>query len=231
MSRAAALSARPMRIAVKSTASEVSALLVRPRKARWVYVMGHGAGAGMNHPFMDEISSRLAQRGIATLRYQFPYMEAGRKRPDPPGPLMATARAAMAAAERLRVPIVVGGKSMGGRMTSLALAEARLPVHGLVFLGFPLHAAKKPGSARGEHLAAITAPMLFVQGARDALADLALMRRLCSTLGTRATLHVVEGGDHSFDVLRRSGRTRDQVLGEIADAVAAWGERVLGARR
>ena len=207
----------------------VSTCSIRPRGARWIYVVGHGAGAGMRHPFLEEISSRLAARRIATFRYQFPYMEAGRKRPDHARILQATVRAAIA---RVRydsdLPLIAGGKSMGGRMTSLALASAGEPgVMGLAFLGFPLHPAKKSASVRGEHLPAIDLPMLFLQGTRDDLADLERMRVLARSLGPRATLHVVDGADHAFHVLVRSGRTDDQVLDELADTLAAWGERIL----
>lgn len=208
---------------------QVSARLLRPRGAEWLYVLAHGAGAGMHHEFLEAISTRLAERKIATLRYQFPYMEAGRKRPDHARVLQATIRAAIdAARDAVDLPLIAGGKSMGGRMTSLAMAEAPHPaVQGLAFLGFPLHAAGKPGSERGEHLHRVDMPMLFLQGTRDALADIDLMRSLCTSLGRRATLHVVDGGDHSFKVLKRSGRDREEVLDELADTLAAWGERVL----
>lgn len=188
----------------------------------------------MRHEFMEEISSRLARRAIATLRYQFPYMEAGRKRPDQPHILEATARRAIEAArEAVDLPLIAGGKSMGGRITSQAMARDRHPdVRGLAFLGFPLHAAKKPSPSmtRGVHLGTIDLPMLFVQGTRDPLADLELMGALCTSLGRRATLHVVQGGDHSFKVLKQSQRTYDQVLDEIADALASWGESVIDSR-
>lgn len=207
----------------------VSALLLQPPRARFLYVMAHGAGAGMGHSFLDEISTRLASRQVATLRYQFPYMEAGQKRPDPAATLMSTVRAAVAEGCRRGLPVFAGGKSMGGRMTSqLVAAEPGLgPLAGLIFLGFPLHPAKKPSAERGRHLRAIALPSLFVQGTRDALAPLERMRALVSELGDRATLHVVEGGDHAFAQLKRSGRSAEEVLDEIADAVAAWGQRRL----
>ncbi|HWN69956.1 MAG TPA: alpha/beta family hydrolase [Haliangium sp.] len=211
----------------------LDARLHEPPSARALYVMAHGAGAGMDHPFLDSMSARLAARGVATLRFQFPYMQAGSKRPDPPRVLLAAVRAALDAAGAAMpgVPLVAGGKSMGGRMTSqLMAADAHPAVRGLVFLGFPLHPAGKLGRARGDHLASVQAPMLFLQGTRDTLADLDLVRAVLAGLGERATLHVVEGGDHSFDVLKRSGRDREQVHDELADTIAAWlDRRVLGA--
>ena len=203
----------------------VSALLLRPAGARWLLVFAHGAGAGMRHRFMAAMCARLAEVGIATFRYQFPYMEAGSRRPDPRATLLATVRAAVAAAGEAApdLPLLAGGKSMGGRMTSLAAAEAPLAgVRGLVFFGFPLHAAGRPASERGDHLAAVPRPMLFLQGERDQLADLALLRPLCAQLGARATLHVVPTADHGFHVLKRSGRSDDQVLAELAQTVAGW---------
>lgn len=202
----------------------VSALLLHPRHAQALYVLAHGAGAGMRHPFLSSVAEALGKRGVATFRYQFPYMEAGRRRPDPPGRLAETVRRAVeTAAERSGdLPIVAGGKSMGGRMTSQAAADGELPgVRGLVFLGFPLHPAGRPGIARAEHLARVEVPMLFLQGTRDALADLELTRGVCGRLN-RATLHVVEGGDHSFHVLKRSGRTDGEVLAEIRESIVDW---------
>jgi uncharacterized protein len=204
----------------------VSALLVRPPDARWLYLLAHGAGAGMRHSFMEAIAGALAARGIATLRYQFPYMEAGSRRPDP-GPICeATVRAAIAAAPALApgLRLAAGGKSMGGRMTSQAMAHADAPraVEALVFLGFPLHPAKQPGTKRAGHLASVERPMLFLQGTRDELADLTLLRPICDGLGARATLHVVDGADHGFAVLVRSGRTAAAVLDELADTTAGF---------
>ena len=207
------------------SSGDVSALLQRPADARCLLLFGHGAGAGMRHVFMEEMSRRLAERGIATFRYQFPYMEKGKRRPDHRNILLKTVRSAVAAATAVApdLPLFAGGKSMGGRMTSNAAAVEPLPgARGLVFFGFPLHPAGKPGTERGEHLADVEAPMLFLQGTRDKLADLELLRPVCEGLGERATLHVVEGGGHSFHVLKRSGRTADEVHGEIADAVADW---------
>lgn len=209
----------------------VDAVLDAPRAPVCGYVLAHGAGAGMHHPFLAQTAALLNGAGIATLRYQFPYMQARARRPDPPAVLAATVRAAVTAAAALLpgVPLVAGGKSMGGRMTSQAAAAAPLPgVRGLVFLGFPLHPSGRAGSARAAHLAEVTVPMLFVQGTRDDLADLALMRGVCDGLGARATLHVVEGGDHSFKVLKRSGREPGEVMDEIRDAVTAWVARVTG---
>lgn len=208
--------------------ASLAARLIAPRAAKALYVMAHGAGAGMDHPFLDSMSTRLAARGVATLRYQFPYMQAGSKRPDRPPVLHAAVRAAVDAAAKALpgVPLVAGGKSMGGRMTSQLMASAAHPaVRGLAFLGFPLHPAGKPARTRGDHLASVATPMLFLQGTRDTLADLDLVRQVIAGLGARADLHVVEGGDHSFDVLKRSGRDRDQVHDELADTIAGWLER------
>lgn len=221
---------RELRFAVEEDAGEVSALLVRPATPRCLLVLGHGAGAGMEHPFLETVSRRLAERSVATLRYQFPYMEAGRRFPGPLSRRLAAVRSAVRAGRELEpeLPLLAGGKSMGGRMTSRAAAEELLPgVAGLVFLGFPLHSAGKPSRERGEHLSGVDLPMLFVQGTRDRLADLDLLRPVVAGLGSRATLHVVEGGDHSFGVLKRSGRSTGEVMAELADAVAGWAERVV----
>lgn len=211
-------------IEVGETVGCVSGLLLKPGDARLLYVLAHGAGAGMRHPFLQAIATALAERGIATLRYQFLYVEQRERRPNPPGILEAAVRAAVAAAVGHELPLIAGGKSLGGRMTSSAAAKQPLPgVRGLVFLGFPLHPPKRPDTARADHLGAVTVPMLFLQGTRDDLADLSLMRPVCERLGSRATLHVVEGGDHSFKVLQRSGRTGAEVMTELADAIARWG--------
>ncbi len=206
-------------------AGEVSAIAMLPPNAKWLYVLGHGAGAGMRHPFMERISEILADRGVATLRYQFPYMEEGRRSPDRPAKAAATVRAAVEAAVGMNsgMSIIAGGKSFGGRMTSQAQANEPLEgVRGLVFLGFPLHAPNKPGDKRAAHLGAVDVPMMFLQGTRDALADLVLLRPVCENLGDHATLHIVEGGDHSFKVLKRSGRTEDEVMAELGDAIVDW---------
>jgi predicted alpha/beta-hydrolase family hydrolase len=215
----------PLRIDVGDRIGAVSGLLLRPANAWVIYALAHGAGAGMRHRFMESVAAALAERGIATLRYQFPYTEAGSRRPDPPGVLQATVRAAVEAAreQAAGLPLVAGGKSLGGRMTSNAQAQRPLTgVAGLVFLGFPLHPPKQPGEQRAEHLARVELPMLFLQGTRDALAHLELMRPVCDRLGARATLHVVEGGDHGFEVLKRSGRTDAEVMDELAETVASW---------
>jgi predicted alpha/beta-hydrolase family hydrolase len=212
-------------IEVGESVGPVSGLLMRPPDARCLYVLAHGAGAGMRHRFMEAVAAGLSERGVATLRYQFPYTEVGGRRPDPPAVLQATVRSAVATARNVApgLPLLAGGKSLGGRMTSSAAARGELPgVRGLVFLGFPLHAPNRPGIERAEHLDAVQRPMLFLQGTRDALADLTLMRTVCGRLGERATLHVLEGGDHSFAVLKRSGRDQEEVMAELADAIASW---------
>jgi predicted alpha/beta-hydrolase family hydrolase len=203
----------------------VSALLQAPPQPAACYVFAHGAGAGMQHAFMAGLAQALAQRAVATLRFQFLFMENGSKRVDPPAVAQAAVRAAVAeAARRLPgVPLFAGGKSFGGRMTSQAQALQALPVvRGLVFVGFPLHPAGKPSVARAAHLADVQVPMLFLQGTRDALADLALVRQTVARLAERATLHVVDGADHAFHVLVRSGRTDAQVLEELAGTMANW---------
>jgi predicted alpha/beta-hydrolase family hydrolase len=208
-----------------TSSGTVSALLTRPPKAECLLVLAHGAGAGMRHVFMEMLAARLADRRIATFRYQFPYMEQGRRRPDYQPILLKTVRSAVTAASALSdgLPLFVGGKSMGGRMTSLAAAKEPLDaVRGIVFFGFPLHPVKKPGVERSEHLKDIGAPLLFLQGTRDKLAELDLIEPVCQDLAERATLHVVEGADHGFHVLKKSGRTDEEVLDELADAARAW---------
>ncbi len=202
-------------------------LLLRPPGARTLLVLAHGAGAGMRHPFMQALAEALGHAGVATLRYQFPYLEQG-GRPDPPAVATATVRAAVARAndEASDLPLFAGGKSFGGRMTSTAQAEQALEqVRGLVFVGFPLHAAGRPGSDRAAHLDRVAVPMLFLQGTRDTLAALDLMRPVCDHLGARATLHVVDGADHSFGVRKRSGRTNEEVLKELGWTISAWTTR------
>lgn len=203
----------------------VSALLDAPPRAKLAYVFAHGAGVGMGHAFMAGIAAGLAERGVATLRSQFPYMERGSKRPDAARVAQATVRAAVQEAGR-RLPgaaLFAGGKSFGGRMTSQAQAQEPLPgVRGLVFLGFPLHPPEEPSTKRAAHLEKVQVPMLFLQGTRDRVAELALIRQVTHGLGARATLHEVAGGDHSFDVLVRSGRTADEVRTEVLDAMTAW---------
>src|SRR5438477_8323684 len=223
-------SQKELTFAVGEGVGSVSALLLRPDVARLLYVLAHGAGAGMRHPFLESIAQALAERSIATLRYQFPYMERRAGRPDPPAIAAATVRAAVAEAARVApgLPLVAGGKSFGGRMTSTAQAEAPLPgVRGLLFLGFPLHPRGRPDDKRAEHLAQVRVPMLFLQGDRDEFADLTLLRPVVQRLGERATLHLVEGGDHSFHVLKRSGRTDADVMTELAATVDRWATKLL----
>jgi uncharacterized protein len=205
-------------------AGAVTGLFNRPEKARALLVLAHGAGAGMRHRFMEAIAVRLAALDVATLRYQFPYMEKRVKRPDSESVLIDTVQAAVAAAKKHAgdLPLFAGGKSMGGRMTSLAVAKAGLEgVRGLVYFGFPLHAAGRPGAERGQHLAAIDLPMLFLQGSRDTLADLKLLSPLCERL-VRAELYVVLGGDHSFHMLKSARRSDEEVLDEIVKKAAEW---------
>jgi uncharacterized protein len=207
------------------SAGAVSALLTKPAQPRACFVFAHGAGAGMTHAFMAAVASGLAERHIATLRYQFPYMEKGSKRPDPPGIAHAAVRAAVAAAAQNcpGLPLIAGGKSFGARMTSQAQAKTPLPdVAGLAFLGFPLHPAGKPSSDRADHLADVKIPMLFLQGSNDKLAELELLKPVVKKLGAGATLYLVEAADHSFHVPARSGRRDAEVMTEVLDAFAAW---------
>lgn len=216
--------ARKLVIAVDAE-HKVSGLLLAPADARACYVLAHGAGAGMAHPFMEAVGKGLAERGIATLRYQFPYMERGSKRPDTPKLAQATVRAAVAqAARRLpEIPLFAGGKSFGGRMTSQAQAAEPMPgVRGLIFLGFPLHPAGKPSDERAAHLSDVTVPMLFLQGSRDDLAHLDLLRPLVERLGRRATLQVFQDADHSFHVPARSGRKDAEILAAVLDRAVEW---------
>jgi predicted alpha/beta-hydrolase family hydrolase len=219
----------PVSIAVSDTVC-VSGLLLAPPRALACYVVAHGAGAGMAHPFMAAVATGLGERGIATLRYQFPYMEQGGKRPDPPKVAHAAVRAAVAEAARLLpgMPLIAGGKSFGGRMTSQAQSAEPLPgVRGLAFLGFPLHPAGKPSQERGRHLFEVEIPMLFLQGTRDALATLGELEPLCAALGPRATLVLYADADHSFHVPARTGRKDAQVRAEMLDTLAAWTDRVI----
>ena len=210
---------------------DVSALVIRPHDARVLYVLAHGAGAGMRHPFLGRMAEALALRGVATLRYQFPYMERKARRPDQPAVATATVRAAVALAHRLapELPLIAGGKSFGGRMTSTAQASEPLPgVRGLAFLGFPLHPPGKPAVTRGEHLDAVRVPMLFLQGDRDEFAEPLLLRQVLRNLGARATLHLVNGGDHSFSVPKKSGRSADDVFTELATTIVDWSVGLFG---
>jgi uncharacterized protein len=216
----------PQKLSIRiGKAGSVSALLMRPAPARACFVFAHGAGAGMTHSFMEAVADGLCERGVASLRYQFPYMEKASKRPDPPGIAHAAVRAAVAEAGRCcpGLPLVAGGKSFGGRMTSQAQAATPLAgVRGLAFLGFPLHPAGKPSSDRAAHLADVHVPMLFLQGTRDSLAEVTLLKAVVERLGPLATLHLADGADHSFHVLARSGRNDGEVLREILDAFAGW---------
>jgi uncharacterized protein len=224
-----AVAAEPITIAGDDDI-HVSGLLQAPPQPRACYVLAHGAGAGMKHRFLGAVAAELSQRGIATVRYQFPYMERGAKRPDAPHIAHAAVRAAVAAALQALpgVALIAGGKSFGGRMTSQTQAKAPLPgVRGLAFLGFPLHPAGKPSRERAEHLFDVQIPMLFLQGTRDTLAVLDQLEPVCDALGARATLKLYADADHSFHVPARSGRTDAQVLGEVLDAFAAWIDGVI----
>jgi predicted alpha/beta-hydrolase family hydrolase len=215
---------KPITISVDG-AQRVSGLLQLPPGARACYVLAHGAGAGMAHPFMAAVAGGLAARGVATLRYQFPYMERGSKRPDAPKLAQAAVRAAVIEASRLMsgLSLVAGGKSFGGRMTSQAQADSPLPeVRGIAFLGFPLHAAGRPADERGKHLLDVRIPLLFLQGSRDQLADLNVLEPLVKALGARATLKVFPEADHSFHVPARTGRKDTDVMAEMLDTLAKW---------
>jgi predicted alpha/beta-hydrolase family hydrolase len=218
-------SAVELRVDLADDLGSVSALMMRPPDPWLLYVLAHGAGAGMRHAFLEAISAALAARGVATLRFQFPYMESGRRSPDSP----RTAEAAVAAAVRQaaalapELPLVAGGKSFGGRMTSGAAASGLIPqVQGLAFLGFPLHPPGQPGTRRADHLDRIDLPMLFLQGTRDQFAQLDLISGVCDRLGRRATLQLVDGGDHSFGVPKRSGRTPADVMDQLATTITEW---------
>jgi predicted alpha/beta-hydrolase family hydrolase len=227
-----ASAAEPLTITIDET-QKVSGLLLSPSNARVCYVFAHGAGAGMTHPFMQAFVAEFAERGIASLRYQFPYMERGARRPDPPKLAQATVRAAAGEASRRAptLPLLAGGKSFGGRMTSQAQAASPLPgVRGLVFLGFPLHPAKRTSDERANHLFDVRIPMLFLQGTRDALADAELMSQTVKRLGERASLHLVDGADHSFHVPARFGRTDAEVRREMRDVFVAWASSVIEQR-
>jgi predicted alpha/beta-hydrolase family hydrolase len=211
-------------------ATRVSGLMQRPAHAKWCFVLAHGAGAGMNHPFMAAVADELASLGIATLRYQFPFAEKKGRRPDPPQLAQATVRAAVDAAHTVApdLPLIAGGKSFGGRMTSQAQAAEPLSrVRGLAFLGFPLHPPGQPSVARAEHLGQVHIPMLFLQGTRDAFAELALIEPLAKRLGSRATLRLLEDADHSFHVPARTGRSDSQVRTTMLTALSSWADAVI----
>lgn len=221
-------SERPVTITVDD-AHSVSGLLRLPASAEFCFVLAHGAGAGMRHPFMADVASDLAALNVATLRYQFPYMERGSRRTDPPALCHTTVRATVLEAARLApgLPLIAGGKSFGGRMTSQAQAASPLPgVRGLAFLGFPLHSPGQPSDARAAHLVQVGTPMLFLQGTRDEFAERSLLGTVIARLGSRATLRLFQDADHSFHVPARSGRTDAQVRGELVQALAAWAKAI-----
>jgi predicted alpha/beta-hydrolase family hydrolase len=210
-------------------AGEVSAILMRPASARCLLALAHGAGAGMTHPFLEKLSRELADADVATFRYQFQYMEQKRRVPDAASVAAATVAAAVHAAAKAApgLGLLAGGKSFGGRMSSQAASQGLLEgVRGLVFFGFPLHPPNKPGTKRAEHLAKVPMPMLFLQGTRDTLADLKLLRPICADLGKRATLHIIETADHSFHVLKSSSKSDAAVLRELARTTASWAENL-----
>ena len=216
---------KEIRFTVGKSAGQVSAIFMRPENARWLLVLAHGAGAGMHHNFMTRTAQTLSTHGIASFRYQFPYMEQGRKAPNPQPILLQTVRSAVAIARKhaADLPLLAGGKSLGGRMTSTAASQAALPgVRGIVFFGFPLHAPGKPSNDRGAHLSSVHLPMLFLQGSRDKLADLTLLRPICKDLQGLAKLHVINDADHGFHVTKRSGISEDHVFAEIGQVVADW---------
>jgi len=208
----------------------ISTLLDRPRNAWLLYVLAHGAGAGMKHRFLESIAGALGDRGVATLRYQFPYMETGSRRPDSPAIAEATVQAAVRQALELAppLPVVAGGKSFGGRMTSGAAARSLPGARGLAFLGFPLHPPGRPGTSRADHLDSVQVPMLFLQGTRDQFAQRDLITGVCARLGSRATLHLIDGADHSFGVPQRSGRSTSSVMDELADTLVQWARSFIG---
>jgi uncharacterized protein len=217
------------RFQASKSSGEVGAVLMKPEDTEFLMVLAHGAGAGMNHPFMETLSNKLAEKNIAVFRYQFPYWEKGKRSPDPPNILTATVKSAVeTASKKLKgVKIIAGGKSLGGRMTSTAASKESLPnVEGIVFFGFPLHAPGKPSSERAEHLFKVTVPMLFLQGTRDKLADLNLLKPVCKKLNGRAEFHIIEGADHSFHVLKSSGKTDEQVIEELAETTSKWANTI-----
>jgi len=218
---------RDLHFTASKSSGEVSAILMRPENAYSLVVIAHGAGAGMRHTFMTGVAQSLARHGIASFRYQFPYMEQGKRAPNQQLILVETVRSAIDAAREHSgdLPLIAGGKSLGGRMTSTAASEGALPgIRGIVFFGFPLHAPGKPPNERGEHLFKVGLPLLFLQGTRDKLADLTLLRPLCDRLRAKgqAELHVIDGADHSFHVPKKSGRTDEDILEELGKVVADW---------
>lgn len=222
--------AEPKKLTIRvENAGEISALLLQPPRSKSLLVLAHGAGAGMTHPFLTALARDLGELGVATLRYNFPYMEQRRKSPDREPVATAAVAAAVAAAGDAapKLPLFAGGKSFGGRMTSTAAANGLLPdVRGLVFFGFPLHPPSDPGTKRAEHLQRVKQPMLFLQGTRDAFAELKLLRPVVASLGSRATLHLIDGGDHSFHVPKSLGRTDTDILRDLAETFAAWSQQI-----
>jgi uncharacterized protein len=220
---------KELRFQATKSSGNVSAVLRVPEDAEYLLVLAHGAGAGMNHPFMEMLSVKLAEKNFAVFRYQFPYFEKGKRSPDPPNILTATVRSAVeTASNQLKhLPIFAGGKSLGGRMTSTADSKEALPnVKGIIFFGFPLHAPGKPSSDRAEHLFKVNVPMLFLQGTRDQLADLNLLKPVIKKLKDKAELNIIEGADHSFHVLKSSGRTDEQVIEELAESGRVWANKI-----
>ncbi len=218
------MTTKTLKISVSEAIGIVSAIFIKPEKAKAVLVLGHGAGAGMTHAFMEQLAADLATQEIATLRYQFPYMEKGSRRPDSPKVVYPTILAAIAKAQELapNLPLYLGGKSFGGRMSSqLAAMENLEMVKGLVFFGFPLHGIGKPSIKRAEHLKEVKQPMLFLQGTRDKLAEVDLIEEVCKDLDN-ATLQFFEGADHSFKMLKRSGKTQEEVIVALATRMKEW---------
>ena len=221
-----------IKFAASNSSGEVSGILVLPEKPIFLLLFAHGAGAGMKHPFMEKISFLLAGEGVGTLRYNFPYAEKKIKRPDPAPILMQTVRSAVKAAKEYAegIPLFAGGKSMGGRMTSMAASNpdkvGMESVKGIVFFGFPLHAPGKPSNERAEHLFNVSIPMLFLQGTKDKLTDLKLLKPVIKKLGNKATLHIVEEADHSFHMLKNSGRSDEEVLKELVKKIREWSGKI-----
>ncbi|HVO73491.1 MAG TPA: alpha/beta family hydrolase [Ignavibacteriaceae bacterium] len=220
---------KKLQFEASKSSGNVSAIIYEPREAKAVLVLAHGAGAGMNHPFMESLASKIAEKGIAVLRYNFAYIENKKRSPDPPNILMTAVKSAvLKAGELYKLPVFAGGKSLGGRMTSNAASKNMLPeVKGIIFFGFPLHAPGKPSNERAEHLYNVNAPMLFIQGTRDKLAELSLLNPVIKKIGDKASIHIIEGADHSFHVPRSLGKSDEEVLDEIAGTAKEWISRLL----